>query len=82
LTQAARHGGGTAPSGYVTTPHASAVSASVVLYGDNGQTLLRSTTSRVALHKVAPNGVACGPVCYSAHVRLTASGTIVDNPSQ
>jgi hypothetical protein len=30
--------------------------------------------------KTAPNGVACGPVCYQANVTVHPNGTLTVNP--
>ena len=40
----------------------------------------RRRSGSVRLRKNAPNGVACGPVCYQANVTVHPNGTLTVNP--
>jgi hypothetical protein len=42
-------------------------------------TKLVSAGGSIRLHKNAPNGVACGPVCYQANVTVHSNGTLTTN---
>jgi hypothetical protein len=66
---------GQAPSASIVTPHAVSVNASVTVYGANRKFLLMAS-DRLKLHKNAPNGVSCGPICYYAAVTLQPNGAL------
>lgn len=57
-----------------TTPRRTRVQASIIISDQTGRTLTRASGS-VQLRKLAPNGLACGPVCYFASVDITPTGT-------
>jgi hypothetical protein len=52
-----------------------AVTVSIIMIGPEGAVLAHSSTT-AHLVRVQPNGSDCPPTCYSAHLRLTTTGTL------
>ncbi len=52
------------------------VTVSISLIGPDGTVLARSSV-QAQLRRIQPNGPKCGPICYTANLRLTASGQLV-----